>query len=51
MKKLFFILAAAFALVALDLVFPRVEIEEQVASFLKNNLSRVVSWVNFGALA
>lgn len=51
MKKLFFILAVAIALVALDLAFPMVEIEDQVASFLRNNLSRVVTWVNLSALA
>jgi hypothetical protein len=51
MKKLFFILTVAIALVALDLAFPTVEIEEQLGSFLRNNLARVVSWVNFAAIA
>lgn len=51
MKKLFFILTVATALIALELVFPKVQVEEQVASFLKTNISRVVNWVNFGALA
>jgi hypothetical protein len=50
MKKLFFILIVAIALVALDLAFPTVQIEQQVSSFLKNNLARVVSWVNLGIL-
>jgi hypothetical protein len=51
MKKLFFILTVAIALVALDLAFPTVEIEQQVGSFLRNNLAKVVSWVNLAAIA
>ncbi len=50
MKKLTFILIIAIALVALDLAFPSVGVEQQVSSFLRNNLARVVSWVNLGML-
>ena len=51
MKKLLTILIVAIALVALDLAFPTVEFEQQVSSFLRNNLARVVNWVNIGVLA
>jgi hypothetical protein len=50
MKKLFFILLIVSGLIALELVFPRGQWEDQVQSFLRNNVSKVMNWVNINSL-
>lgn len=51
MKKILFILLIVSGLIALDLVFPRFPWEEQMESFFRNNLSRVMSWMHLRQLA
>lgn len=50
MKKLLFIAGIVIAVIAIDLFIPRVGIEDQMTSFLRNNLYKVVHFVNLRAL-
>jgi len=51
MKKLSVIAGLIVALMAINLLIPRLEIEDHLSGFLRENLYRMMSWINFKALA
>ena len=51
MKKLLSIAVILVAVIAIDLLVPQAEVEAQMATFLKNNLYKVMHFVNLKAIA
>ena len=50
MKRVSVIAGFIVAFMVMNLYVPQLEIEDHMTSFLRNNLNKMMHWINLGAL-